>query len=72
VPSDHAGEANVQRQAQLEAVAAPPRDEFEFGAAETEKGLQLELADVARHVAQAQIGRLPALHCCAPSQFGGP
>ncbi|SEB24318.1 hypothetical protein SAMN05444680_1206 [Variovorax sp. YR216] len=71
-PTGHAGEADVQRQAQLEAVAAPSPDQVELCAAEAEERLQLELAELARHVAQPQVGRLPALHRRAPSLFRGP
>ena len=58
----HAHEADMQRQAQLVVVAAPPRDHLELIAAEAEKCLQLEPRELARQVAQAKIGRLPALH----------
>jgi hypothetical protein len=70
-PSAHAREANVQRQAQLEAVAAAPRDQLSLVAAEAEERLQLELAELVRQVTQAEVRRLPALHCRDPSQFRG-
>jgi len=54
----HAHEADMQRQAQLVVVAAPPRDHLELIAAEAEKCLQLEPRELARQVAQAKIGRL--------------
>ena len=58
----HAYEADMQRQTQLVVVAAPPRDHLELIAAEAEEGLQLERGELTREVAQAKVGRLPALH----------
>jgi hypothetical protein len=52
----------VQRQAKLVVVAPPALDQFELGTSEAEKGLQLELGEFARQVAQAQVRCLPALH----------
>jgi hypothetical protein len=56
-PTAHAYEADMQRQTELVVVAAPPRDHFELIAAEAEEGLQLELGELTREVAQAKVGR---------------
>jgi hypothetical protein len=61
-PATHANEANVQRKAQPVAVPASARDQFMICAAEAEESLQLEVAELARDVSQAQEGRMPALH----------
>ena len=58
----HAHEADMQRQTQLVVVAAPTRDQLKLIAAEAEKSLQLEFGELTREVAQAKVGRLPALH----------
>ena len=63
----HAQETDVQRQAKLQSVAAPRRDQFALGRAEGKEGLQLESADLARQRAHAQVGRLPALGRAPPS-----
>jgi hypothetical protein len=49
--SAYAREVDVKRQTQLPAVAAAPRDQLPLDTAEAEKGLQLELAELAREVA---------------------
>jgi len=51
----HAHEADMQRQAQLVVVAAPPRDQLKLIAAEAEEGLQFELGELTREVAQAKV-----------------
>jgi len=52
-------------------VGAPTREQVELGAAEAEECLQLELAEVAGHVAQAEVGRLPSFASPRSAPFGG-
>lgn len=70
-PPAHAHETDVQRQTQLEAVAASARDQLVLNGTEAEEGLQLKLAELARDLALAQIGRLPALHRRSSSSAQG-
>ena len=45
----------MQRQTELVVVAAPPRDQLKLIAAEAENGLQFELGELTREVAQAKV-----------------
>ena len=51
-------------------VASPARDQFELGTTEAEEGLQFELGEFTRQVAQAQVRCLPALHLHRSSSLG--
>jgi hypothetical protein len=54
-------------QAELQSVTAARLDQFALGRAKGKDRLQLEGAHLARRLAHAQVGRLPALHRAPPS-----
>ena len=58
-PCFHAHEADVQRQAQFEAVAAPTRDQIMLSSTEADEGVQSKQVELARNVALAKIWCLP-------------
>jgi hypothetical protein len=51
-------------------VASSARDQFELGTTEAEEGLQFELGEFTRQVAQAEVRCLPALHLHRSSSLG--
>jgi hypothetical protein len=61
----------VQRQAQLEAVAASELDQLVLDRTEAGEGLQLKLAELARDLALTEIRRLPAVRCRCSSPAQG-
>jgi hypothetical protein len=48
----------------------PPCDQLKLAATEAEEGLELELGEFTREVAQAQVRCLPALHRRCSSWIG--